>query len=128
MTTDYSQPLCPELDAFILSMAPPHVALDYAPGNLQTLKEYVQKFPDSPLPVWNGCSDRTIYGSPEVNWAARAWHDSIHLKLNRDTDLAGEYLVSRYQLDVAERYGSGLYMNGHALALLWLDTWGQQLY
>lgn len=120
----YTTPLCQELDDFILRMAPRHVAIDYAPGDLETLKAYVEKFPDAPLPVWNGASDLTIYGSPEVNWAARAWHDSVHLALSCKTDLPGERYVARFQWAEAK----DAQLSYPAMAYLWIDNWGQQLY
>lgn len=49
------------------------------------------------LIVWSGASDRTIYGDPAVNWAFRAWHDSLHLKLNAPFTLEGEKRVALEQ-------------------------------
>ena len=40
--------------------------------------------------IWPGASERTIYGAPEVNWAFRAWHDSVHLARECDFSRAGE--------------------------------------
>jgi hypothetical protein len=37
--------------------------------------------------VWDGASDSTIFGSPSVNYAFRAWHDWHHI--------AGQYPFTR---------------------------------
>lgn len=34
--------------------------------------------------VWNGASDRTIYQNPVANFAARAWHDLMHVTKEMD--------------------------------------------
>lgn len=85
--------LCAELNHRILKLAPKHTAKDIAPNNYKDLAGNTA----SGLVVWSGASDQTIYGDPMVNWAMRAWHDSIHLKLNAGFDSLGEKRVGLEQ-------------------------------
>ena len=51
--------------------------------------------------VWSGASDNTIYTSPEVNHAFRAWHDYRHMSLQAPFTQAGERCVcERQQRDI----------------------------
>ena len=80
-----------ELNNRILKLAPIYAVSNNAPNSFETLAA-------SPsLVVWSGASDRTIYGAPNVNWAFRAWHDSLHLKLNAPFSLEGETRVALEQ-------------------------------
>lgn len=47
--------------------------------------------------VFDGGSEKTIYGCPEVNYAFRAWHDWCHWKGRFDFSYAGEFAVYRMQ-------------------------------
>jgi len=58
-----------------------------------------------PIPVWNGDSENTIWGAPELNWLFRAHHDSIHLICNIPFTLQGEFLVSEVHSIIAESLG-----------------------
>ena len=69
------------------------------------------------IPVWSGGSDCTIWSSPAVNYAYRAWHDSIHLHLGAGFDAAGELEVARASLYLAR--------TARDRAILWAETWGQ---
>ena len=51
--------------------------------------------------VWNGASESTLYSKPAVNFAFRAWHDSIHLKHGNDFSLRGEELTADRQIEQA---------------------------
>lgn len=116
--------LSPELDAYILRVAPPHIA---TPRDT-----FADLFPwacthvlgRDPLPVWDGASEHTIYGSPAVNHAARAWHDATHIMLGRGFSFDDEKLVVEEQIRQARVSGLGPY----ALALIEADGIGQQLY
>lgn len=57
----------------------------------------------APLTVWSGASDVTVYGDCKVNFAFRAWHDELHLKLNAPFTLEGE---TRVALEQARLLGS----------------------
>lgn len=91
------------LNSRIMSLAPKHSVSDMAPHSFETLKANCGR-----LVVWSGGSDKTIYGDRAVNWAFRAWHDSLHLKLNAPFTEAGETQVA---LEQARIIGS--------------DTWGK---
>lgn len=121
-----TQPLFPALEAFILRAAPAHVAVDHAPENLAELNAWAagRSSLDEPLPVWNGASETSIYSSPEVNFAYRAWHDWTHLQLQADIDQAGEYQVSLHHLRDAAHAG----VPADELAALWADSHGQNEY
>lgn len=82
-----------ELNRLILKLAPKFQASDIAPSTFESLKEQAS----GSLVVWAGASDSTIYGDPKVNHAFRAWHDSIHLKLNSPFTLQGERIVALEQ-------------------------------
>jgi hypothetical protein len=47
--------------------------------------------------IWAGASDKTIYNDAGVNHAFRAWHDSLHIKLNAPFTLDGELMVAKAQ-------------------------------
>lgn len=44
-------------------------------------------------------SDNTIFGSPEVNWLFRAWHDYCHVMVNGGFDRPGELAAMRLMCD-----------------------------
>ena len=91
--------LCAELNRKILKLAPKHLARDIAPNTFKELASNTV----SGLVVWSGASDKTVYGDPMVNWAMRAWHDSIHLKINAEFNSEGE---KRVGLEQARLIGS----------------------
>lgn len=73
-----------ECEQAILALAPKHHACADAPSNIKELREWYKSNTlnvDS-LPVYDGGSDDTIFGSREVNFAFRAWHDALHLENN----------------------------------------------
>jgi len=125
--------LFPNLEALILRSAPPHVAVPYAPEDLADLNDWAnaQHTPDYgrepwllELPVWNGASDSTIYSSPEVNFAYRAWHDWLHLQLQADVSYADERRVSEAHYQIATAAG----IPEHEVMALWYDSHGQNVY
>lgn len=80
------------LNQRILKLAPKHETSVNAPATFEELCRNVGK-----LVVWSGASDRTVYGDARVNHAFRAWHDSLHLKLNAPFTVEGETLVALEQ-------------------------------
>jgi hypothetical protein len=76
---------------------------DVAPDTFETLKSNVVSI----LTVWSGASDKTIYGDAAVNHAFRAWHDSLHLKLNAPFTLEGEILVAKFQANALKNDALG---------------------
>lgn len=75
-----------------------------APDTLEALRKHYKK--TGRILVWNGASDRTIFGDPEVNFAFRAWHDYTHLKISAPFDRPGETAVALVQTaDMYQRMG-----------------------
>ena len=81
------------LNSKIKKLTPKFEVNDVAPSTFEELKRSTT----SKLVVWSGNSDRTIYGDFKVNYAFRAWHDALHLKLNAPLTLEGETLVALEQ-------------------------------
>lgn len=79
------------LNEKLIKIAPKHEISDYAPSS------YKELFESSKLIVWSGASEATIYDDKQVNYAFRAWHDSLHIKLNADFTLEGETRVALEQ-------------------------------
>lgn len=76
-------------------------------------------------------SDRTIFSSPEGNYAFRAWHEQRHLSENAEFDRQGELMVhsamrrdlEQYFRNTGKDYG---YIENHrAYALLECENIGQ---
>jgi len=120
------QPLSAALDAFILSVAPPHIPSPDAPNESEALFDWAASHVVGvdPIPVWDGASDDSIYGSPEVNYAYRAWHDATHIKLGLDFSMESEEQVSLAH--VREAWDAGL--SAEDCRLLWIDSQGQNEY
>lgn len=77
-----------------------------APETLAGLTEHIQR--TGRVLVWDGASDRTVFGDPEVNWAFRAWHDFHHYRLQAEFNPLGERRVAYAQInDVRRLYGHG---------------------
>lgn len=75
-----------------------------APSSLAELKRRSRR--DGVITVSSLHSDHTIYGDPEVNCAARAWHDACHLLADAGFDDAGERKVcALQQSQLATVYG-----------------------
>lgn len=66
-----------------------------APSTLEGLKAHYNKI--GRILVDSGNSDCTIFADAEVNYAFRAWHDSIHLMYGFPFTLEGEQDVCRIQ-------------------------------
>jgi len=54
-------------------------------------------FSSTSLVVWSGASDSTIYQDALVNYAFRAWHDSLHLATGLDFSVDAEIELGRMQ-------------------------------
>ena len=94
-----------ELNKKIIALAPKFIASEHAPDSFEKLKSNVGR-----LVVWSGASENTIYGEAAVNHAFRAWHDSLHLKLNAEFTPAGERLVALEQARIIGSEKHGLIM------------------
>lgn len=75
------------------------------------------------LKVWQGASDRTIFGDPCINWAFRAWHDYCHVVGKHGFTLEGERLTATRQIrNMRAAYGySGVARVGWD-KVLWIEV------
>jgi len=117
------------LEAFIRDAAPPHIAVADAPNTYKALLLHRGTlWMGQPLPVYNGGCDRTIYSSPNVNYAFRAWHDGIHIAHELDFSPAGEQQVlavsHAHMAQHAKRYG----LVAEDFAAITADILGQVMY
>ena len=92
------EPISESLNRQILALAPRHVAVPDAPN---TWRELQRAAYDSAgrLRVFNGASSATIYASPSVNFAFRAWHDSLHLAHGLDFSRESELKIAQFHAD-----------------------------
>lgn len=94
------------LESFVLASAPAHYATPNAPSTLADLQAWkAQAQPGEPIPVFDGGCDRTIFSSPAVNHAFRAWHDSLHLEHGFGFDKPGEYGIAGLHAELAAAAG-----------------------
>lgn len=116
----------PSLEAFILASAPAHYATPDAPSTFEALRAAADacEASGSPLPVWDGGCDRTIYSRPEVNHAFRAWHDKLHLQHGAAFDATGEMALACAHVEAARRAG----LSERDCFALFADVWGQFVY
>lgn len=107
-------------------------AVEEAPSTLQGLREAVgdprtwAEGLEVVIPVWSGKSDRTIWSSPDMNHAFRAWHDYHHLILGEEMDHAGEVACALHALD--ELRNAALPDGDRLGDILWAELWGQALH
>lgn len=102
-----------ELNSKIKRFAPSLLAKDIAPSTFEDLMRLDSK----EAIVWSGASECTIYGDPSVNYAMRAWHDSLHRKLSADFSLAGETRVALEHCRLIESDGLA--------RIIWAEVVGQ---
>lgn len=98
------EPLVEGMNAMVMTMANATCPFGWivedsyplAPLNLMGLNRSVKL--TGRITVWGGGSDDTIYACPEHNHAFRAWHDSVHWRLQLPMTLAGECGVAYAQI------------------------------
>lgn len=97
-----------------------------APVTMQGLLAAFQHSQEAaaPLPVWEGGSDRTIYGLAEANYAFRYLHDLVHCITGYGMETDGEL---RVHTRLAKVLGVEVYtpVMGLEDRLYWIDTAGQ---
>lgn len=115
-----------DLERFILRDAPAHYATESAPHTFATLRAaYAETTARGlPLPVYSGGCDRTIYSSPAINHAARAWHDATHVQLAAEFTPEGELRVAIHTARRVLECG----LSYRDAALVFADVWGQVCY
>ena len=88
-----AEPLFPFFDRLVLRLAGENwIANDLAPSSLADITNHWWLNHGQ---VWVSSlySGNTIFGSPHVNHAFRAWHDRTHIKLGAEFDREGEARV-----------------------------------
>lgn len=85
-------------DYLVSLMAP--AKFDYTDGNYASFAEMKQDYANRGRIRVNVLhSDKTIFGSPVVNWQFRAWHDMCHIQANADFSPKGERAAQRLMLE-----------------------------
>lgn len=106
-----------EFDAAVITLANTvlpdgYEIADDAPSTLEELVAHIES--GRRLRVWSGASGLTIYGSAEVNFAFRAWHDWHHWKGRHPFTFEGEAAVAwRQAQQLREMFG------GHPRERVW---------
>ena len=80
----------------------------------------------TPLPIFNGASDKVILTTPEANVAYRYWHDVTHLERNRNFTSSHELDMANFHLWEGERHG--LERGSLPWRLLYADAVGNVLH
>lgn len=98
--------LDPDFDAAVLAMAKAvlpdgYDVSDIAPSTFEELILHLDN--GGRMIVWSGGSGTTIFGSPEVTFAFRAWHDFEHWCGRYPFTLAGEAAATTAQLKRLQR-------------------------
>lgn len=107
-------PLMPEFNQAVLSiqqiLLPDGFDITSDGALVDTLEKITDHYEEEGrILVWSGGSDYSIYTSPEVNWAFRAWHDYIHITMGATFTKAGEALVCEKQKQHVDLYLSHEY-------------------
>lgn len=95
--------LKPETETLLLTLAPPHFASANSPTTYETVRQQAQT---GTYHVFNGGSTDTIFSSRKVQYAYRAWHDSIHMSREIPFDMDSELLVAKLQEEIALENGA----------------------
>lgn len=125
------------LEGFLLDVAPRHYSTSLAPNTHCGLYSWAAHNGwyaadgegERPwLPVYDGGCGQTIYSSPQVNCAFRAWHDSLHLNLHEDFSLAGELRVWEEHRRVLQENKYRYHFTDDDIAAMRMDVEGQVRY
>ena len=108
----------------VRQIAGAHYATPNAPQSFEALLAATNADPAAVIPVWDGASETSIYGSNAGNFAFRAWHDRLHVILRAGFDAEGEQAVAVAQRN-AILWATG---DSEAAEAVWADVWGQFLY
>lgn len=110
--------MTPSLEQTIISSAPSFYCVsESAPNTFEELKEQCTT---ETISVYSGGCSKTIYSTPEVNLAFRAWHDYVHLNSNLNFSKESEIEVAKIQCAQCT--------NEEDKRLLWADIAGQVWY
>jgi hypothetical protein len=107
----------------VLAMAPRFDARAVAPETFADINRAYD--PAAPIIVWQGASERTIFGCPKINHAFRAWHDWRHIAGQHDFTLAGEIATMRAQQHaLIAAHGDNVYTR-HCARIIACEVQGQ---
>lgn len=82
----------------ILKLAPNHIASLESPTTYEAVKQQAES---GVYHVFSGGSTDTIFSSRKVQYAYRAWHDSIHIENEIDFSMESELQVAKLQEEIA---------------------------
>ncbi len=106
------QPLDADFNAMTMTMALKALPMGWhpedsyvkAPHDLPSLNVAVNS--SVSLPVWAGAAENQVYACPEHLYAARAWHDATHYRMQLPFNVAGEAGVTYVQAwSMLQQYG-----------------------
>lgn len=124
-------PLDPELNQAIVALVEDLLpqGFDVSPDAPETFEELVANYAKTGrLVVSSLHSDRTIYGSPSVNYAFRAWHDWVHVACNCPLTLEGERDAALIQIDQIALYADNQAQAERWARIIFAEVDGQAQY
>ncbi len=113
------KPLSESLNTQIVKHAPPYIVVPDAPNTYADLKRYGID-DKGRIRVSPTNSINTIYADKQVNYAFRAWHDSLHLKYVLSFSLSDELKVAQLH--------QRLIIGNYEKALIYIDVAEQARY
>lgn len=118
-----------QLERYITDVAPEHYVHKNAPSTFAGLMERRADFMHGePLPVSGDGCEHTVYSSPEVNYAFRAWHDGIHIVHGYDFSLAGEQATLAVHHTMMGYRAAEYGLVESDFALMTVEVLGQRMY
>lgn len=122
------EPLCPHFNAAVVGVTARLFPTGFdtgpdAPNTFEDLMAHIER--TGRMLVWDGASDRTIFGSPEVNHAFRAWHDWAHWRFRLPFTPEGERAACAVQQDHMRRLYGDNALSRWFCALLEAEIIGQ---
>ncbi len=117
------------LEQYIVQHSPRHHVTPNAPSTWDELREWndTHIVGVHSMPIWDGASDKTIWSTPAMNAAFRAWHDAIHLYHGLSFEFYDELEAARKQSGMVRKEMGGLWAD-KAAAVVWAETAGQTIY
>lgn len=124
----------PATEQYILDNCPPYCVRPDAPDTYRDLKKVAAE--ENVIPVF-GEPDKpvfdSIFSSPEVHYAFRAWHDALHIEHDQNFTLKGEMMMAGIQYAVLRHAGIDItsaqliYLNTAAQVEYYYATKGQPM-
>lgn len=108
-----------DLELFILTHAPEWCLSKSAPDTFPALRDAYSN--GGKLPVYDADGEQSIFSTPFIHYAFRAWHDAEHIRLNAEFDRPGEVRLARDHVKQLRAAGIGL----QDQLAIWYSIWGQ---